>query len=154
MKKIAEEQKQRQEQIKELLGDDKYPQFEQYSQTMGERMMLDQFGKDVEISPDQKEQLLSIVLEEKKNAQINAGAQLGTGQDFQNVLGTPEMMERLIAQQQEVNTRVLERAGNILTAEQVRKLEPVLKSQLDMQRAGAQMARHMFANPQGGEPKQ
>ena len=40
MKKIGEEQKQRQEQMKELLGDEKYSQFEQYNQTMGERMML------------------------------------------------------------------------------------------------------------------
>jgi hypothetical protein len=121
---------------------------------MGERVWLDQFGKDVEISPDQKEQLLAIVLEEKKNAQINRGAQLGTGKELQNVLGSPELMERMIAQQEEVNTRVLERAGNVLTADQVRKLEPLLKSQLDMQRAGAKMARQMFANPQGGEAKQ
>jgi hypothetical protein len=153
MKKIAEEQKQRQEQIKELLGDEKHAQFEQYSQTMGERVWLEQFGKDVEISPEQKEQLLGIVLEEKKNAQINAGA-LVKDKDLQNVLGSPEMMERMIAQQEEINTRVLERAGNVLTAEQIRKLEPVLKSQLEMQRAGAKMARQMLANPQGGEAKQ
>ncbi len=153
MKKIAADQKQRQGEIKDLLGEEKYAQFEQYSQTMGERMMLEQFGKDVEISPDQKEQLLAIVLEEKKNAQINTGAQLAKeNMDIQNVIASPEAMERMIAQQEQVNDRVLERAGNILTAEQVRKLEPVLKSQLDMQRAGAKMARQMFAKPEQGEP--
>jgi len=152
MKKIAEEQKVRQGEIKDLLGEEKYAQFEQYSQTMGERMMLEQFGRDAEILPDQKEQLLAIVLEEKKNAQINAGAQLGSeNKDFQNAIASPELMERLIAQQEQVNARVVERAGNVLSAKQVRKLEPLLKSQLDMQRAGAKMARQMFANPGAGE---
>jgi hypothetical protein len=145
MQKMGDAQKQLQDQIKGLLGDEKYTQFQQYSQTLGERMMLDQFGKDAEITPDQKEALLNIVLEERKNSQINNGESLTKSpEDLSKMLNSPDAMEKTIARQQQINERVIERAGNILTADQVRKLGPLLDSQLQMQRAGVKMAQEMF----------
>ena len=67
---IAAKQEQMQDQIKSLLGEDKYQQFQEYNQTVGERVMLDQFGKQLDLEPSQTEQLLTLFKEEKQNAQI------------------------------------------------------------------------------------
>lgn len=143
--KLAEDQKARDEQIHQLLGDDKYNQYQDYQQTLGERMLLEQLGGDLALNPDQKTQLLNIMREEKKNIQINTGGELaGAGRDPQAILGSQEAMDKILAQQEQVNARVLERSGQVLSPDQVRKLEPVLKSQIDMQRAGVKMAREMF----------
>jgi hypothetical protein len=150
---LAEKHKQNQEQIKEILGEEKYAQYEDYNQTLGERMMLDQFGKTAEISPEQSEQLLGIMREEKKNVQINRGAEpLDPTKDWQKVLGSGEAAQQMFAQQEEVNQRVLERAGQVLTPEQLQKFAPVLKSQLEMQKAGMKMAQQMFGGEKNNGP--
>src|SRR5262249_21307231 len=152
MQKIAEQQKEREQQMKEVLGDEKFAQLQDYNQTVGERMMLEQFGRDVEVTPEQKEQLLGIVLEEKKNMQINLGAEaLNANKDPQSVISSPELMEKMLTQQKQVNERVLERASTVLTADQVRKLGPLLDSQIEMQRAGAKMAQQMFGGSGNAE---
>ena len=60
-------------------------------------------------------------------------------------------MEEYFSQQELVNQRVLERAGQLLTPEQLRELEPMLKNQLQMQRAGMKMARQMFGGAENSE---
>lgn len=149
-KELAEKHKKNQEQIKELLGDDKYAQYEDYNQTIGERMMLDQFGKQTEISTEQNDQLLAIMREEKKNAQINRGTDtVDPNRDWQKLLESGEAAEQLISQQEEVNSKVMERAAQVLSPAQMEKFAPVLKSQLEMQVAGMKMARQMFGGAKG-----
>jgi hypothetical protein len=144
-KEIAEKNQKNQEQIKELLGDEKYAQFQDYNLTLPERMMLDQLGKQTDISPEQNQQLLAIFKEEKKNVQINRGTPAADPtKDWQQLLQTGEAAEQMFAQQEEANNRVLERAGQVLTPEQLEKFGPLLKSQIDMQKAGMRMAREMF----------
>jgi hypothetical protein len=146
-KALAEKRAGNEEQMKELLGDEKFAQYQDYNQTIGERMMLDQFARTAEISPDQNEQLLAIMREEKKNVQVNLGTQQGDPtQDWQAVLGSDEATAKLFSQQEEVNNRVMERAAQVLTPEQLQKFSPVLKSQLEMQKAGLKMARQMFGD--------
>lgn len=147
---LAEKKKKNDEQVKELLGEDNFAQYQDYNQTIGERMMLEQFGRSVEATPEQTEQLLAIMHEEKKNVQINLGNPTpDPTQDWQAVLASDEATARIFAQQQEVNARVMERAAQVLTPEQMQKFGPVLKNQLEMQQAGLKMARQMF----GGEAK-
>lgn len=148
---LAAKRKENEEQIKDLLGEEKFAQYEDYNQTIGERMMLEQFSKSADIRPEQNEQLLAIMREEKKNVQINRGAEpVDPTQDWQKVLASDDASAKLFAQQEEVNQRVLERAGQVLTAEQLQKFAPVLKNQLEMQKAGMKMARQMFG---GDAPK-
>ena len=145
LQEMTERNKKNQEQIKELLGEEKYAQMQDYNQTIQERMVLDQFGKQVELTPEQNQQLLAIIKEEKKNMQVNRGTPtIDPTKDWQQVMQDNEMADQMFAQQEEVNNRVIERAGQILTPEQSAKLEPLLKSQLEMQRAGITMAREMF----------
>jgi hypothetical protein len=152
IQKIAQDREQRQQEIKQLLGDDKFAQYEDYNQTMGERMLLDQFGKQVELKPDQTEQLLNIMREEKKNAQINAGVMAKDPTADFKALQDPTAAEKMITQQEEVNQRVLERAGQVLSPEQLQKLSPVLQNQIEMQRAGMKMARQMFGGDANAAP--
>jgi len=129
-----------------VLGDDDFAKYKNYTQTMGERVMLDQFGKQLDLKPEQTDQLLDIMREEKKNVQINQGAPpYDPKKDWQQVMQDEGAAEKLFSQQEQVNQRVLERAGQILTPEQIQQLGPVLQSQLEMQRAGMKMARKMFA---------
>jgi hypothetical protein len=149
---LAAKNAQRQEEIKELLGEEKYAQMQEYNQTIGERMILDQFEKQVELSPEQNQQLISIIKEEKKNAQINRGAPVfDPTKDWQQVLQSGEAGEQLFKQQEEVNNRVLERAGQVLTPDQLQKFGPLLKNQLEMQKAGMKMAREMFKSGNEGQ---
>ena len=55
-----------------------------------------------------------------------------------------EDSEEFLAQQEEVNNRVLDRAGQVLTPDQLQKFGPLLKGQLDMQKASLKMAQEMF----------
>jgi hypothetical protein len=153
---LAAKRAEKDEEIKQLLGDEKFEQYQNYNQTLGERMMLEQFGRSAEISQQQSDQLMAIMQEEKKNVQINFGTQpADANQDWQAVLGSDEATAKLFMQQEEVNNRVLERAAQVLTPEQFEKFAPVLKNQLEMQKAGLKMARQMFSkgsNPSGAQP--
>lgn len=146
---LAAKNKQNQEELKEMLGEEKYAHYQAYNQTLSERMMLEQFGKDVALSPEQNEQLLGIIREEKQNVQINRGTEpADPSKDWQKMLSSGEAAERMYAEQEEVNSRVMERAGQMLTPEQLQKLGPLLKSQIEMQKAGMKMAQQMLG---GGE---
>lgn len=142
---LAEKRKANEEKIKEAIGEENFAEYQEYNQTIGERMMLEQFGKNLEATPEQTEQLLGIFREEKQNVQINLGNPLGgDGQDWQAMLGSDEASQKFFQQQEEVNARVLERAAQVLSPEQLQKFGPVLKNQLEMQQAGFRMARQMF----------
>ena len=148
---LAAKRAEKEEEMKELLGEEKFAEYQNYNQTLGERMMLEQFGRTADITQQQSDQLLAIMQEEKKNVQMNLGAQpADPNQDWQAILGSDEATAKLFLQQEEVNNRTLERAAQVLTPEQYEKFAPVLKNQLEMQKAGLRMARQMF----GGEAKQ
>ena len=148
---LAAKRVENEEKIKELLGEEKFAEYQDYNQTMGERMMLDQFARSTDVSAEQSAQLLAIMREEKKNMQINLGNQAtDPTQDWQAVLASEDATAKLFSQQREVNQRVLERAGQILNAEQMEKFSETLKSQEAMQEAGMKMAQQMFG---GNAPK-
>jgi hypothetical protein len=148
---LATKRKEQEEKIKEVLGEEKFNQYQDYNQTIGERMMLEQFARGTDISTEQNEQILAIMREEKKNVEINLGNPTDPNQNWQAVLASDEAMQRIFSQQQEVNQRVIERAGQLLTQEQIQKLEQALKDQQAMQEASLKMARQMFSS--GDAPK-
>lgn len=149
---LGEKQKANEQKLKELIGEDKFAQYQEYNQTIGERMLLEQFGRSADITPEQNEQLLAIFAEEKRNVQINTGTDmLDPTRGMQAIMGEEGAAERIFAQQEEVNQRVLERASQVLTPEQWQKFEPVLRNQTELQRAGLKMAREMFGGRKNGE---
>ena len=109
-------------------------------------MILDQFAKQSNLQPEQRDQLLAIMKEEKEFAQSNQPAGLTSNpNDWQKLMASDEFMEKQIAQQQQINDNILERAREVLTPEQFTKFESQLKSQLAMQQLGLKMARKMIS---------
>jgi hypothetical protein len=144
-KKAADDQKIQQEKIKELLGEDKYKQYQDYTSTLGERMMLNQFAAQTDAKPDQINQLLAAMKEEKQNMEINQpiGGLAANNEDFQKLV-SPELVEQQLDRQKQINQNVLERARQILNPTQFTKFQDQLKNQEAMMELGAKMARGMF----------
>jgi ATP phosphoribosyltransferase regulatory subunit HisZ len=152
MQKLAEERKASQEDIKNLLGDDKFQQYQDFTLTLGDRMMLDQFAKQSDLQPGQTEQLLAAITEEKKNAQINQPVAPGSDQitrETEMLNGNTELIQQQIDQQKAVNQNVLDRARQILSPDQLVKFQEHLKNQEAMMEASAKMM-EKFSN--GGNP--
>lgn len=140
---LAEANKAREEQIKTFLGGERYQQYQEYSQTLGERTMLNQFSSQTPLEPGQREQLMTIMREEKQ-ASLALQPELGDPNKGMEVLQSQEAMERLFSQQSQVNASVLERSRSLLTPEQHQALEAFQKNQMNMQRMGMEMARKMM----------
>ena len=96
---LAEKTKAKEEELKKLLGEEKFAQYQEYNQTIGERMMLEQFARGAELSPDQNEQLLAMIREEKRNVQADfGGQQFDPTKDWQDMVNSEEVMQRFFSQ--------------------------------------------------------
>lgn len=154
MQKVAEERKKSEEKIKEILGEEKYAQYQDYNATIQERMVLDQFSKQSDLSPEQGEQLLAIMREEKQRVQLNMQQNTDPAEAMK-MLESEQAMEEMFKKLDTVNESVLDRAKGILTPEQMEKFRPFVTNQSAMQRAGMQMARKMMQqqNAQAATPR-
>ena len=146
-KNLAADKKQFEDEVKHLLGDERFGQYEEFNQTLPDRMVLtqlkSQFG-DNPLSEDQNAQLLATMKEERAHA-----ATEGRGipqQDLDSML-SEEVMNKYFTEQEGINQRIVERAAGVLTSKQVEILGRSLANNLVMQRTGMSMARTML----GGE---
>jgi hypothetical protein len=153
VKQVQDNQKELDENLKTLLGDEKFAQYQDYKQTMTERMQLDQFKQQLEggktpLQDEQVKSLLQVMKEEKEKVPPifpqNAAEMLP---DLGKPL-TDETMDRQFEWQADLNRRVLERAGPILAPEQLKELTDFQAQQLNLQKVGMKMAREMFGNGQ------
>jgi hypothetical protein len=151
LKEVGENAKQMEEQIKSLLGEEHYGKYQEYTATMGERMVLNQFGQTSNLKPEQNDALLQLMIEEKKSAMAsNPGAVPDPNDPSQGVkmLESEESAEKFLKQQEEINARVLERAQTVLSPEQLQSFASFQTNQVNMQRLGLKMAKTMFqSNP-------
>lgn len=144
---ITEKHKAGEEQLKEFLGEDRYGQYKDYQETLGERMTLNQFQQQLSggqnaLSQDQNGQLLAIMKEERENSPAMFGADPNAVPDPAQLeaMLSEEKMNEHFEQQEELNRRILERAGAVLTREQLNSLAGFQTNQLQMQRFGMSMA--------------
>jgi len=153
VKQVQDNQKEFDENLKTLLGDEKFAQYQDYRQTMTERRQLDQFKQQLEggktpLQDEQVKSLLQVMREEKEKVPpILPGNGTQMSPDFGKLL-TDETMDRQFEWQTDLNRRVLERAGPILAPEQLKELTDFQAQQLKMQKVGFKMAREMFGNGQ------
>src|SRR5262249_39877618 len=146
---LAERQKATQAQIKAFLGDEKYAQYEDYQKTLSDRMVLNQFqeqsaGTDTALRDEQKQQLMALVKEERaRTPPIIDQDPTMTAENLQKIFNS-ELFDKQMQWQEDLNKRVLERAGAILSPEQLKEYTEFQASQLNMQRFGMKMAREMF----------
>ena len=153
-KKVAETtqelQKENDAAIKALLGDEKFAEFQDSKQTIGERMQLSQLQQQMKdtgtpLQDDQTKQILAIIKEERQRhpPAIDA-APLGSGRNMGKMFADG-MMDKHLAWQEELNRTVAARLDGILAPEQLKAYTEMQAQQLNMQKFGMKMAQEMFS---------
>ena len=145
---MAAEKARRDEEMKAIIGEDRYQQVEDYTLTMGERMMLNQ---QMKLPPEQMDQLMAIIAEEKRAVQMAQLPGMDPAQNPQLFL-EEGFMEQQMAQQETVNAHVYERARALLSPEQLKKFDEFQRSQKAMQEAAMKMAQKMMKPDAGLAP--
>jgi Tfp pilus assembly protein PilE len=142
------------DQIKQLLGDDSYAQFQAYEKTVPQRMSLSMF-KDQQaagpaaLTPDQETQLITAVTEETQNFKFSTDFS-----DQSKIMADPgsfftdEKMAQFDQEREQLYERYLERATNILSPVQLGPFAKFLDSQGTMQANGLKMAAKLFGAKQ------
>jgi len=159
MNDLAAQQKEFDSQMKTFLGEERYEQYKDYSETMAERMAVNQLSQQLASGPnsindDQSRQLLEIMRQEKKSVTPvlgETGADPANMSNWQAMLSEDRMNE-FFKQREEINQRVLERSKAVLTPEQLTAFATHQSNQLQMQRMGMSMAAKMFGTQKSGEP--
>ena len=149
---MTSNQKTMDEQLKTFLGDDRYAQYKDYQETVGERTLLNQFklqaGSDYNLNDVQTEAMLGFVKEEQKSVATTTGLPLGDANmnpaKFQALL-SGDKVDELIAAQNTVGQRVYDRARTILSPDQLDTWGKYQTNRMQMMRMGMNMARKMFA---------
>ncbi len=144
---LSQERDESEQQLKAFLGEARYVQYKDYTETMAERMELNQFSQQLAssqnpLTDDQTKQLLDIMKAEKKSIPEAFAGISGDG-DWQSMF-SEEQMEKSFKQQEESNHRIVQRASAVLTPDQLQSLSSFQSSQLQMQRFGMTMAVKMF----------
>jgi hypothetical protein len=138
-------------QIKALLGDDNYAQYQSYEKTMGERMTVnglkDQLGTGADaLTDEQEQQLIASLTQTRENFKFTtdlSDKSKMTG-DFASFF-TEEKMNTYFSELDELNQQYQTGAQGILSADQLTAMGKYLTGQEAMQKAGMQMAVKMFS---------
>jgi hypothetical protein len=146
---IGEAKKQQDDKIKALLGEEKFAQYEEYQKDIGDRMQLDQFKGRLQDGPtalqdEQVKQLLALMKDEKTKVPPVVPDKLEQLKQPFVALLKDETMEKQFQWQADLNRRVLERAGEVLTPEQLKHFSEFQTDQLNLQKFSMKMAREMF----------
>jgi hypothetical protein len=151
----ADSKKQTEADLKTLLGNERFAQYEDYQKNIGERMQLDQFktklqGENLALQDQQSAQLLQIMKEEK--AAVPPVIPQDNTEFPRKELLTAENLDKQVQWMEDYNRRVLDRAGQVLTPEQFKQYRDFQEQQTAMQKLGLNMARQMFGSGKGGGP--
>lgn len=145
METVAAENKDFENELKDFLGDDRYAKYQDFNTTLSERMTLNMFAQQSNLRPEQSEQLLQLMAQEKKAFQAqNPGASIDPNQDWQKLFEAGDAMDRHFQQQEQINASVLQKAQQYLTPDQVKAFGNYMKQQNDMARASMKMAQKMM----------
>lgn len=149
-KRIADAKTQSDAEIKELLGPERFAQYQEYQKHVGERMQIDQFkaqaaGDGQPLQDQQVAQLMQVMKDAKATMPPpipNDQTQVPKPEQF-----TEENLNRQIQWMDDYNRRLVEGARPVLSPEQLKQYQAFLEQQSSMQKLGLKMARQMF----GGE---
>jgi len=155
---LAAEQKSFDEQVKAFLGDSRYEQYQQYQETLAQRMQLNawklQGGSDYTLSDSQTEELLNIMREEQKKGVESSGLAVGDvdkdPSKLQAILSGGKA-DQLIQMLEAANQRIYERAQSILSPDQLAGLAQFQTNQLRLTRASFDAMKGMFGAGQTAE---
>jgi hypothetical protein len=151
LNELAEDQRKFEEDIRTFLGESRYTEYKDYQETVGERTQLNMFRQadaaGQTMNDEQTDSLLAIMSQEKRALQETTGAIFpGANQDpsAMESLLKEDQSARAIEAQETLNQRVYERAGEILSNQQLEAFARFQTNQLQMMRLGLKMARQML----------
>ncbi len=152
--KIKQEQEKVDSEIKEFLGHDGFAIYEEYSKTIGERMMVDQFKRQPAISDNpleawQEDELIQAMVEERKTFQFTTDFE--DPNNMNSGRFPKEQMDTYLREKEELDGRIFERAHAILTPEQLEAFKATQTQQLKLMEMGMRMATEMFGSEKEGE---
>ncbi len=153
--RFQEGKKEADAQIKALLGDERYAYYEDYQKNLGERMQMDQLktqlaGQNMALQDPQSVQLLQIMKDEK--AAFPPIIPTDNSQFPNKDLFTADNLDKQIKWIEDYNRRVLDRASQILTPEQLISYRAFQEEQSSMQKLGLKMASQMFGGERSAPP--
>jgi hypothetical protein len=154
-KQMADAKQQTDAEIKALLGDERFAQYEEYQKSMGERMQIDQLktqlaAEEMPLQDQQMAQLLQAMKEEK--TRLPPAIPTDQTQMPKKEMFTAENLEKQMKWLDDYNQRVGDRAAQILTPEQLTKYRAFQEQQTSMQKLGLNMAKQMFGSEKSGGP--
>lgn len=136
--------------IKQFLGEDNFSKFQTYEKTIPERMSMSMY-KDQQgtgpgaLSTEQEAQLIQVMTEERQSFKFTTdyADQSKLPDDFSTYF-TEEKLNTFQQEMEQLQQKYVNRAQSILTPDQIGPYTNFLKGQLQMQKAGMQMAAKMF----------
>ena len=147
--KIADSTKQYDDQLKAVLGEKGYAEFKNYEGSIGDRFMLQQWEGQFSsagspLESKQKDQLLGLIRDER--AKTPDATLINNGNPAKSIEAMRDdgNIDKMMAGQQEVNQRVLNRARDFLNPDQVATLEKAQKQQLELMRGQINMSKELF----------
>jgi len=137
-------------QIKQLLGDDNYTQYQAYGNTLSERMVVTQVAAQLADSPravgaDQEQQLFDAMVEERQNFKFTSD--LSDPSKLKGDLAsyyTDDNKQRYLQELEQLSQRYLARAQSILSPDQLAAFQSSLASQQAKQAASVTVVSEFF----------
>ena len=141
--------------MRALLGDDGFEEYEAYEKTTTERLALLEVREEVNrsspLKDDQANLLLQIMKEERERTPLTAldPRASGTSRDKFIAIVQGDNAEQFYRAQADLNQRILSRTGTILSPDQYEALESFLNQYLKVQKIGIEMARQAAGRKEG-----
>lgn len=151
-KSMAENQRQKEAEVKALLGDAKYQEWQDYKNSMGTRMQVRNLRSVLEGSPDplRADQYQSLVTamtaeqrrlaSEPRNEMLKAPTNLSQTEAL-------AQMEQSLERTAQYNQRMRDAAAPYLSSTQIERFDEMLKEQLEMQRLNLKMMQSRGSSP-------
>lgn len=138
-------------QVRTLLGDAQFAQYEDYNKSIPDRMAMTQLKSqmtgDNALSEQQNQFLLQVMREERLSVMGDKPKV-----DDWKAISSAEGMDKFFSQQEELNGRVLQRVQSVLTPEQYQSFAAFQTNQLSMQKMSVKMAQTMFKSDKADAP--
>lgn len=139
--------------LKELLGDDDYGKFDQFEKSQPERQQLSTLNsqlkdKGIGLSEESESQLMDAMFQERTNFKYDVD--FSDQKAFDPEKFTAPNMSRYQEQQEVLRGKIMERAGTILSPDQMEIFRKSQEQQAAMEKMGMEMGLKMM----GGDKKE
>lgn len=144
-RQMAENQRKREAEVKTLLGDAKYQEWQEYQQSMGARMQVNNLrsvleGSSEPLRRDQYQSLVKVIADEQRaEASVRMESLKNRPPGPLSHADQMAMIEQSIERNAERNQRSRDAAASYLTSGQLERFDRMLNQQLEIQRLNLKM---------------